>query len=114
MASHLKYNLSTSKSATVDANGDGEIYIGPSKVSERWHVISMSTFIDSTDSSFSPRMRVYKNGHDLVGGTYNPNDDTSGGDSIELRNNERLKFVLSGAEPGRIWTISVGGTGYAV
>jgi hypothetical protein len=114
LPAHLKYNVNTSRSLTLDVDGNGVIYIGPQKVRERWIVTGMSTFIDTTDETFSPKLHIHKNGHELVAGSYNANDDTSSGDTIELRNGETLKFVVTNAEPGTRWEIGISGRGYAI
>lgn len=114
LPAHLKYNVNLSRSAVLDASGNGEMYIGPGKVRERWIIEGMSTSIDSTDEDYSPELKVHRNGHELIAGSYNANNDTSSGDGIELLNGEKLKFVITGGEPGKRWEIGITGAGYAL
>lgn len=111
---HLKFNVNTSDSINLDSNGRGVLYMGPAKVRERWVVEGMSTTIDSDDATFNPRLHIYKNGHELIAGTFNGNDDTSSGDNIELRNGESLKCVMSNGQPNKRWEMTISGRGYAV
>ncbi len=108
----MTYTIARYEERTIDANGEGIIQLGPKKVAERWDITSISTSSDSDTDTYTPKLEVFRNGHELVAGTWNANFDTAGG-SIKLRQNEFIRCVLTGGEPGKRWTISVDGNGDA-
>lgn len=108
-----QFLLQVSDTVTIGADGTAQIQLGPSRVGERWTVNGMTTSSDSDTSQYTPLLTVQRNGHEVVGGSYNANNDTSAGDAFDLLTNDFLRFSLTGGQPGKSWTIVLTGMGYA-
>lgn len=108
-----QFILRKSATATIGNDGSASIQLGPARVGERWTVTGMTTSSDSDTSQYTPLLTVQQGGHEVVGGSYNANSDTSAGDSFDLLTNDFLRFTLTGGEPGKSWTIVLTGMGYA-
>lgn len=95
--------------ATADANGRATASIGPFRFGESWVVKSMNT---TTNSVAESQLRVYRGVESdsaLIASTYSGNQDSAGGNEINVPAQDKLVFVWSGADVGASCTCRIEG-----
>lgn len=95
-----KYPLLESVSAVAGADGRAVVSKGPGKYGESWEVTLLATTTNSTTES---QLRVYRGVESataLVASTYSGNQDTAGGNTIQVPSQDKLVFVWSNASEG--------------
>lgn len=96
--------------ATADETGKATVSTGPQKYGDSWTVTLLAT---STNSVAQSQLRVYRGVESdsaMVASTYAGNQDTAGGNSIDVPGQDKLVFVWTGADPGSACTCRIEGT----
>lgn len=97
---------SQSKSVTLDANGQGTVFVGPSVAGTRWTITNM---VSDGNSAVQPVLKVYRGNvgaQYILNGTMMGNLDANT-DNIQLNGNEKLACQYTGGTPGALMTINV-------
>lgn len=102
--------LDVSANTIIDSAGNGTVVIGPATYGQSWSI----SLITVQCSSVSPsQFRLYRNSalpQNLIGSTYNGNQDSDTSDSIpDLQYGERLVGVWSVADSGSTAFIVING-----
>lgn len=95
--------------AVADANGRAAATIGPKKYGDSWTVNLLATVTDSTSES---QLRVYRGAEvdtAIVASSYSGNQDTAGGNAINVPSQDKLVFVWTGASVGANCTCRIEG-----
>lgn len=104
------YPLLESASVTLDANGDGSVKIGPTRISETWTVTSLAV-ATSTNNKIA-RAYVYlgtESPGGLLGGTENGARDHMGPDQL-LHTNQFLTVSWKAGDPASVATVTLIGS----
>lgn len=109
------WTLQETRSVTLDASGNGTIFLSPGTARERWLITLINVSCTQTTASIVPQMLMFRSSPVAVnrlGGTYNAVGDTNSSDQILLNMNEPIYFVFSGGELGDVATIRIEGSRY--
>jgi len=105
----MPYPLLEYVTATADADGRAVVSTGPQRYGDSWEITLLATTTDSTSES---QLRVYRGVESdsaLVASTYSGNQDTAGGNTIQVPSQDKLVFVWSGASVGATCTCRIEG-----
>jgi len=105
----VKYPLMEYVEAVADANGRATVTTGPQKFGDSWTVKSMATTTTSTSES---QLRIYRGVESdsaLLASTYSGNQDTAGGNEIQIPGQDKLVFVWTGCDVGAVCTCRIEG-----
>lgn len=104
-----EYPLLEYVQATADANGRAVVSLGPKRFGDSWTVKTLATV---TNSAAESQLRVYRGveaDSAVVASTYSGNQDTAGGNAIQVPSQDKLVFVWSGATAGANCTCRIEG-----
>lgn len=99
----IKYQ---SADVTLNAQGAGTVFVGPTVAGVTWTIINMAT---SGNSARTPQLAVYRGSvapQYLINGTMNGNIDANT-DRIELFGNEKLACQYTGGTAGALMTVNI-------
>lgn len=103
------YPLLEYVTAIADASGKAMVSTGPQRYGDSWTVTLLATTTNSTTES---QLRIYRGVESdsaLVATTYSGNQDTAGGNTIQIPAQDKLVFVWSGASLGAVCTCRIEG-----
>lgn len=104
-------NLSTSKTVTLDANGNGTVQLGPESAGVVWTVSQVACF--TTSSVNNPVFNLYlgdPNPVNFMGGTFSGSNDANTGLAVVLNQGQYFSGQWVGGDPGAVGTFTVLGT----
>lgn len=100
---------------TLDANGNGSVFLQPGGARERWMVTLTNVTCSQPLTVKMPQMIMYRSSAvpaNKIGGTFTATLDTDSVDEILLNMNEGIYFIFSGGDLGAVGTIRIEGTRY--
>ncbi len=101
-----KQSLSKQDSAVLNSAGGATLEFGPTLHGVEWLIQTIGVTSDSLDPE--PTVKVYKNGV-FVGGSFAATLDADTTFNQTLLNQQRLRVVWEGGDPGKTVTVSLTG-----